>query len=427
MSSPPVHLRIILVSAAVTLLTGCVGSGSGSDPNNAPPEFIDTGVTLSASVVAPEGSVALSTRATDPDGDEVTYAWSEAAGAGTFEADASGDGCTWHAPTAEGMYEIRVTASDPSGHATVITAAVEVTASLHVPSDTYPTIQSALDTAQSGMTVEVAAGTYDEDLTVKEAVHLVGAGAATTIVHGTGTGAVLAPDFSRAPGITIEGFTFEGGSTGVDVSSTPDFTLRNCVVRDNSDSGIALYSAPALIENCRITGNSGNGIDIRSSAATVQGCVVADNAGYGVEITTSGATLRFTTIADNVGVGIRIYQSNAEVSDSILAANDFLNFNAVNLLGATGISISNARPWMSDLLLFYNELNVDDTQVNGERVAVDGVYVTGDAADLTGDGDPLLAADGSYTLGATSPALTLASDGGELGAYGGGFTPPLAP
>jgi hypothetical protein len=325
------------------------------------------------------------------------------------------------------MYEVRVTASDPSGHETVITTAVEVTATLHVPSDTYPTIQSALDAAQTGMRVEVAASTYNEDLTVKEAVHLVGAGAATTIVHGTGTGAVLAPDFSRAPGTTVEGFTFEGGSTGVDVSSTADFTLRDCVVRDNSDSGIALFSAPALIENCRITGNSGNGIDIRSSAATVQGCVVADNAGNGVEITTSGATLSFTTIADNVGVGIRIYQSNAEIGDSILAANDFLNFNAIDLLGATGLSISNAQPHMSHLLLFHNELNIDDTQVNGDAVVVDGIYVTGDGTDLTGDGDPLLANDGSYALDTASPALTLASDGGELGAYGGGFAPPVAP
>ena len=419
--------RTCLLALAVAVAAACVGSGSGSNPNNQPPEFSATGLTLSASVLMPEGSVTVSSHATDPDGDPLTYTWAEATGGGTFEAAATGDACTWHAPSAEGVYEVRVTARDPAGHTAVLASTVEVTTTLHVPSESYPTIQSALDAAQTGMTVAVAAGIYTEDLTVKEAVHLQGAGAATTVVHGTGTDAVLAPEFSSAAGIIVEGLTLEGGSTGVDVSAAADFTLRDCVVRDNSTSGIALFSAPARIENCRITGNSGNGIEIRSSAATVQGCVIADNAGYGVEITTSGATLRFTTIADNVGAGIRIYQSNATLRDSIVAANDLLNFNAVTLLGASGVSIANAQPLLSHLLLFHNQLNIDATQVNGDAVVVDGSYVTGDGGELSGNGDPLLADDGSYTLGASSPALTLATGGGELGAYGGGFAPPLAP
>ncbi|MDT4976887.1 MAG: hypothetical protein QOG98_2645, partial [Pseudonocardiales bacterium] len=49
------------------------------------------------------------------------------------------------------------------------------------------TIQYAIDKANSGDTVQVAAGTYNEIVTIAKGINLQGAGAADTFIDGTGT------------------------------------------------------------------------------------------------------------------------------------------------------------------------------------------------------------------------------------------------
>ena len=63
----------------------------------------------------------------------------------------------------------------------------------------------------------VAAGTYNEDVTMQSAVTLTGAGPATTIIDGTGTGDVIT--MNGVDGAIITGFTITGGNNGINMTN----------------------------------------------------------------------------------------------------------------------------------------------------------------------------------------------------------------
>ena len=84
--------------------------------------------TAEPAMVAPGGAVVLTAAGTDPDGGELTYAWS--ASSGSFDA-TDGATVTWRAPPEPGAVEIRVTATDDEGE--TASAAVTVTVLEPVP------------------------------------------------------------------------------------------------------------------------------------------------------------------------------------------------------------------------------------------------------------------------------------------------------
>jgi hypothetical protein len=79
---------------------------------------------------------------------------------------------------------------------------------LDVPHD-YPTIQAAVDAADPGDTVRVAAGEYSESVVMRPGVCLLGSGSKRTILDAHGEGRRLV-DLSAAPGSVVSGFTFRG-------------------------------------------------------------------------------------------------------------------------------------------------------------------------------------------------------------------------
>jgi hypothetical protein len=81
---------------------------------------------------------------------------------------------------------------------------------LHVPSE-YPTIQAAVDAAQPGETVKVAAGTYTESVTMHPGICLLGAGAKHTTLDAQGQPRTLV-DLTAAPGAVVAGFTIRGST-----------------------------------------------------------------------------------------------------------------------------------------------------------------------------------------------------------------------
>jgi pectin methylesterase-like acyl-CoA thioesterase len=72
-------------------------------------------------------------------------------------------------------------------------------------------IQAAIDSASYGDTVHVAVGTYYENITLKNGVAVIGAGASTTVIDGNASGSVVT-SADCDPNTRLEGFTITNGS-----------------------------------------------------------------------------------------------------------------------------------------------------------------------------------------------------------------------
>lgn len=245
----------------------------------------------------------------------------------------------------------------------------------------YTSIQPAVDAAQPGDVIKVAAGVYTEtksiggfpnNLYISKTVQLFGGYAAscadwttrnitanvTTIRPATpdisvisvegqfGQGALLTP--------TIDGFTVTGGGGG---NHGGGLRLRdsNALVQNNIITGNLAYllgggiwvqrGAPLIqfnrIERNQVTPSSfgdGGGIDLEDTQATVLGNIIANNvvsnsSGYGGGIAVDGGgpvALLNNTIQANVAAGIT---STSPASDVGYGGGVYVGYAEVNLAG----------------------------------------------------------------------------------------------
>ena len=128
-------------------------------------------------------------------------------------------------------------------------------------------IQDGIDAAYAGDIVQVTAGTYYENITMKSGVEILGMGADTTIIDGGGNGSVVIANNVNSE-TKLEGFTITNGS-GTIVSSL------TC-----GGGAYLAYSNP-IISKCRFSGNyadhAGGGMCIYESAPVLRECVFVDN------------------------------------------------------------------------------------------------------------------------------------------------------
>jgi hypothetical protein len=168
------------------------------------------------------------------------------------------------------------------------------TATIRVPGD-WPTMQEAIDTAQTGDTVLVGDGiftgdgNYDIDLLGKSIVIKSENGPAHTIIDCNGSPDSHHRGFNFAGGedsaTIIDGFTIKNGysvSGGAvyAVSSSP--SIRNCIFQRNTGStsggAIRLKGSSSRIENCTFVANSsptGSAVFyIGSDIPLIKNCVI---------------------------------------------------------------------------------------------------------------------------------------------------------
>jgi predicted outer membrane repeat protein len=182
------------------------------------------------------------------------------------------------------------------------------------------TIGHAISLAASGDTIQIAAATYQENLSIPFNLTLIGAKAATTIIDGTNTANV----FTVGAGISLtlsnltikNGVGYSGGG-GVDNSGTLTVSKSNFYTNTALSGGAILNTGTAIISNTTFSGNSPyffghsascGAIDNRSTM-TITASTFSNN--YANNNTTSGGaicnggtlTIASTTFSTNSSLG----------------------------------------------------------------------------------------------------------------------------
>lgn len=228
--------------------------------------------------------------------------------------------------------------------------------------DAFNKIQDGID-AVSGSTVHVAAGTYYENIVLKDGVELLGAGSDTTIIDGMQSGSVVTAN-NVGNNTVLDGFTITNGSG---TYLYPDYSygggmfnnnsspiITNCVFQSNmctsGGGGMFNINASPIITNCTFennSANSGGGIENHLNASpSITNCVFDNNT------------------ADCCGGGL----SNIDNSSSII--NNCTLRNNLAFDGGGIANMGNSSPTIVNCVLDSNSANMGGGIYNWECYSV---------------------------------------------------------
>ncbi|MFZ1552257.1 MAG: right-handed parallel beta-helix repeat-containing protein [Anaerolineae bacterium] len=212
----------------------------------------------------------------------------------------------------------------------------------------YSVIQTAITASSSGDVVRVLAGVYQENITLKAGVSVIGSGPGQSIIDGRALNAtVLATTSTIGNSTVVSGFTIRNGSAtaggGVRLDGGASPTIRDNIIENNVATtffggGMSLSGGSSarieynLIRNNSVSAatGSGGGVFIReSSNATLIGNRIEGNTannGGGVYVQGSAPILTANRLANNqaanLGGGLILTQSShATLLNNVLESN----------------------------------------------------------------------------------------------------------
>lgn len=179
-------------------------------------------------------------------------------------------------------------------------------------------VRRAVQIAEDGGTIRVAAGVYEPFDTADKVLRILGdSGSAATVVDGGGTNrcAYLGPGIGL--GSTLSGFTLRNGRANGSIPEEGGFgggahggTLLDCVVRNNAATRAGGGLARSSARRCMILGNFVEGPDQGDGGgaflAELRSCLVASNAVLAAGFTARGGGLYGGTAAQCTIVGNRV-------------------------------------------------------------------------------------------------------------------------
>jgi len=182
----------------------------------------------------------------------------------------------------------------------------------------YGSIQAAVNAANSGDTVLIAEGTYDEVVQVeKSGITFEAAGeVSATVLNGT-------INIESAYGTVVDGLTITGAGDGIRVRGNtrgpePSLVVRNSVISGNTGDGIDLSHGASYvgvsIENNQINGNGADGVKLQGIGDDV---VLAENT-----VSDNGAI-------ESTGVGVRVGggAKGVVIENNTMEDNSFANIH----------------------------------------------------------------------------------------------------
>lgn len=143
----------------------------------------------------------------------------------------------------------------------------------------FATIAEAVDAAPEGTTVNVCAGAYAEQILLRKAISVVGAGSATTSL----TPPVGANGIEIDAGASVSGFTILAANHGVVVDDATGVTLTDIATDKPAGWGIRAEDATDLtISMCTFVEPLNGGIDLERSTVLVDSSLFTRPSGYGI-------------------------------------------------------------------------------------------------------------------------------------------------
>ena len=194
-----------------------------------------------------------------------------------------------------------------------------------VPGD-YPSIQAAIDASVDYDTIQVDAGTYNENINFTgKNITVVGENQETTIIDGGANGSVVKFNSQEGEAAALTGFTITNGEAveggGIYISEESNPTLTSLTISGNTANyfggGIYIRESSPILTNQTISGNA------------------AEDGGGGVYTRDSNPTFISSIIWGNLAdSGNSFYSDSEDSAPTILFSN-----------GVRATSLKNVDPW----------------------------------------------------------------------------------
>lgn len=359
-------MALALFSTILAVVSGCDDSLEFA---NEPPGELS--ITKNRCFLGPGDTVTLIGRATDADGDEISYSWT--AEAGTLSpADGKGQVVTWEAPGGHGTFRVTLEATDElevasKGIDLDVGRKLDVSLDYNTLDKTdYPYIAQdilPLDISEQ-TTVEIEAG-----VTVVFNEKMGGFDVwGTLVINGTQQDRVfLRPNVCPGERGEWKGIRFSGnqaagtlscltiGSTtgGLAVENEAIVTADNIIVDKTYGYGVTVISGGSLtLSNARIWDN-GNGIYVEDGILMLQESSIRDNGKYGILMVAGTGPFDVTVL------------------DCVVAKNSQYGF------GLEGV----AKPVVNNCSIFMN----GPYEVDGHTLILLPGYINTGPIDMTGN------------------------------------------
>ncbi|MFV0441924.1 MAG: S-layer homology domain-containing protein [Lachnospirales bacterium] len=182
--------------------------------------------------------------------------------------------------------------------------AVEGADSFAIGSETYETLQEAVDVAENGATI-----TITENVTIDVSED--------TLIDGADLGVIFINNKNltiegKGNTITVDGDLVNGVTSFIQVSGAADVTISDLTLKNESDvkHGIHVYESNATLENVTVSGFKGTALTVNGSTVTATGFNTSGN-GWGAVNVTKGKVVtkdpNFTLVSGSLGEDSKIW------------------------------------------------------------------------------------------------------------------------